>query len=86
MLRLPWYPRRTNTREPAPARAPRLVPDPEGLRTCPQCRHCTGLLDEHWLTITGTADSHPRATVCSPRCAVLWLEATYRPTALGVAL
>lgn len=59
--------------------------DAAALHKCPQCRHETGLLDEHWITLRTTRDHTPRATVCSPRCAVLWLEATYRPTGLGVA-
>lgn len=74
-LAWPWgIPQLEPTPEPAPA----------ALHKCPQCRHETGLLDEHWITLYRSRG--PRlATVCSPRCAVLWLEATYRPTGLGVA-
>lgn len=60
-------------------------PDPATLHTC-RCGHTVGLLDEHWLTITSTRDGTQQARVCSPRCAVLWLEDTYRPRHLEVVL
>lgn len=84
------WPRPRLTRQPnstlrtAPGSADPAAAD-TSLHACAQCGYTIGLLDEHWLTVTGTNDLKPRVTVCTPRCAVLWLEATYRPTQLGVA-
>ena len=52
--------------------------DPSALNRCPQCGHLSGLIDEHWLTISTTRDGAARVTVCSPRCATTWLEAVHR--------
>lgn len=78
-----WWPH-PNTTRPHVGVTP--ADDPATLHTCPQCGHCVGLLDEHWVTITGTRDETHRATVCSPRCAVLWLEDTYHPHTIGVVI
>lgn len=53
-------------------------PDPATLHHCPQCGHTAGLLDEHWLNVTRSASGAPVVQVCSPRCAALWLEQTFR--------
>lgn len=55
------------------------------LHLCPRCHHTAFVADDLWLTITDLRGQE-LAKLCSPRCAVLWLEATYRPTGLGVAL
>jgi hypothetical protein len=84
-MKLPWtntsaaHPRIVTTRPPA------VEPDVIALHHCAQCTYETAMPDEHWITINGTSDQQQRATVCSPLCGVLWLEAVYRPTALGVA-
>ena len=58
-----------------------------GIHVCVTCDEGTSFPDEHWLSLTRLRDAVPTpVTACSPRCLVLWLEKTYRPTALGVAL
>lgn len=66
-MRWPW----SIFEEPMVLAAEPVEHDPSILNRCPRCGHLSGLIDEHW---TGWR----RVTVCSPRCATTWLEATYR--------
>jgi len=70
-------------RRPAPA--PPVTSTMASLHTCPRCHHTAFVADDLWLTITDLRGQE-LAKLCSPRCAVLWLEATYRPAGLGVSL
>lgn len=72
-------------RRPAPT-PPAPASTMASLHTCPRCHHTACVLDDLWLTITDTRTGQDLAKVCSPLCGVLWLEATYRPVGLGVAL
>lgn len=56
------------------------------LYTCRQCGHTTDMPGDTWQVITPLHSIAGRVVVCSPRCAVVWLEATYRPVGLGVGL
>ena len=55
------------------------------LLTCALCGHYTSLPDSLWLRLVGVT-SGAETTVCTPRCAVLWLEKEHKPTDLGVRL
>ena len=56
-----------------------------GIHVCVTCDYGTGLPDEHWLSVYLLRGAVPTpVTACSPRCMVLWLEKTYKPTEIGV--
>lgn len=55
----------------------------------PSCNTYTDLPDSAWLRLSPVAEVAIAAdqTFCSPRCAVLWLEATFQPRpSIGVDL
>ena len=57
---------------------------------CAACGHYAWEPDDLWLRVValnpqGLAGA-AGTTLCSPRCAVTWLEQRHRPVGLGVAL